>query len=121
MLTKTKTKTEHPQTMGCALNNKSTTTEHRIRTDSSLSYRGGGGGLKWIYWRQIFALDSAGVKTQNCLCYVYTMSPVATAITFQVTVDETFFKQTVKTLTGRKVLQRLTRVALFAYVPQKVR
>ena len=119
MLTKTKTKTEHPQTMGCALNNKSTTTEHRIRTDSSLSYRGG--GLKWINWRQIFALDSAGVKTQNCLCYVYTMSPVAKAITFQVTVDETFFKQTVKTLTGRKVLQRLTRVALFAYVPQKVR
>ena len=43
MLTKTKTKTEHPQTMGCALNNKSTTTEHRIRTDNSLSYRGWGG------------------------------------------------------------------------------
>ena len=35
-------------TMGVTINNKSTTTEPPpfIRTDSSLSYRGGGGGLK---------------------------------------------------------------------------
>ena len=26
-----------------------------------------GGGLNVFYWYQIFALDSVGVKTQNCL------------------------------------------------------
>ena len=35
--------------------------------DSSLSHRGGGGGLNAFYWNQIFALDSVVVKTQKCL------------------------------------------------------
>ena len=30
---------------------------HRLRTDSSLSYREGGGGLNAFYRRQILALD----------------------------------------------------------------
>ena len=38
---------------------------HRFRTDSSLSHRGGGGGLNAFYWRQIFALDSVVVNTQR--------------------------------------------------------
>ena len=37
---------------------------HRLRTDSSLSHCG---GLNAFYWRQIFALDSVVVKTQNGL------------------------------------------------------
>ena len=32
--------------------------------DSSLSYRGWGGGLNAFYWHQIFALDSDVVNTQ---------------------------------------------------------
>ena len=40
---------------------------HRLRTDSSLSHRGGGGGLNAFYWYQIFALDSAVVEVQEML------------------------------------------------------
>ena len=36
---------------------------HHLRMDSSLSHRGGGGGVSAFH--QIFALDSAVVKTQN--------------------------------------------------------
>ena len=36
---------------------------HRLRTDSSLSHRGG--GLNAFYWYQIFALDSAVVEVQE--------------------------------------------------------
>ena len=39
---------------------------YRIRTDSSLSYwGGGGGGVNAFYWRQIFTLDSAIVNTRK--------------------------------------------------------
>ena len=38
---------------------------HRLRTDSSLSHRGGGGVLNAFYWYQIFALDSSVVKVQD--------------------------------------------------------
>ena len=38
---------------------------HRLRTDNSLSYRGGGGGLNVFYWRQIFSLDSVVVKVRK--------------------------------------------------------
>ena len=38
---------------------------HRLRTDSSLSHWGGGGGLNAFYWYQIFALDSAVVKVHK--------------------------------------------------------
>ena len=50
------------------LNNRSTTTVliTRLRTVSSLSYRGGG-GLNAFKWRKIFTLESVVVKTQNCL------------------------------------------------------
>ena len=37
---------------------------HRLRMDSSLSHRGGG-GLNAFYWYQIFALDSAVVEVQE--------------------------------------------------------
>ena len=37
---------------------------HRLRADSSLSHRGGG-GLIAFYWYQIFALDSAVVEVQE--------------------------------------------------------
>ena len=36
---------------------------HRLRTDSILSHRGG--DLNAFYWRQIVALDSVVVNTQN--------------------------------------------------------
>ena len=39
---------------------------HRLRTDSSLSRWGGGGGLNAFYWFQTFALDSVVSKAQNC-------------------------------------------------------
>ena len=54
--------------MGATINNESTTTEPlRLRTDSSLRHRGGGGGgLNAFYWYQIFALDSAVVEAQKC-------------------------------------------------------
>ena len=44
-----------------------TSQNHRLRTDSSLSHRGGGGGggLNAFYWYQIFALDSAVVEVQE--------------------------------------------------------
>ena len=51
--------------MGVTINKKSTTTEPRLRTDSSLSHRGGGGGLNAFYWYQIFTLDSAVVEVQE--------------------------------------------------------
>ena len=39
---------------------------HRLRTDSSLSHRGGGGGVLNAYnWCQIFTLNSVVVKTQK--------------------------------------------------------
>ena len=51
--------------MGVTINKKSTQQDHRLRTDSSLSHRGGGGGLNAFYWYQIFALDSAVVEVQE--------------------------------------------------------
>ena len=51
--------------MRVTINKKSTTTNHRLRTDSSLSHRGGGGGLNAFYWYQIFALDSAVVEVHE--------------------------------------------------------
>ena len=50
--------------MGVTINSKSS---HRLRTDSSVSHRGGGGGggLNTFYWYQIFALDSAVVEVQK--------------------------------------------------------
>ena len=57
LFTKTKTSTEHPQTMGSTLNNHQHQQQnHCLRTDSSLGYREG--GLNAFYWSQIFALDS---------------------------------------------------------------
>ena len=49
-----------------ATTNESTHQNHRLRTDNSPS-RWGGGGLNAFYLRQIFALNSVVVKTQNCL------------------------------------------------------
>ena len=46
-------------TMGVTINNKSTTRNHCLRTDSSVSHRG---DLNAFYWYQIFALDSAVVE-----------------------------------------------------------
>ena len=37
---------------------------HRLRTASSLSHRGGGGGLYAFYWYKNFPLDSAVVEVQ---------------------------------------------------------
>ena len=54
-----KKKKKKKKKLGSALNNKSTTTE-------PLPYNATG-GLKRIYWYQIFALDYVVVKTQNCL------------------------------------------------------
>ena len=52
-------------TMAATIKNESTKTEPTLRTDSSLSHRGGGGGLDASYWYQIFALDSIVVKAQD--------------------------------------------------------
>ena len=38
---------------------------HRLKMDTSLSQRGGG-GLNAFYWYQLFGLDYVSVKTQNC-------------------------------------------------------
>ena len=53
--------------MGVTINKKSTTKKqnHRLRTDSSLSHRVGGGGLNAFYGYQIFALDSVVVEVQE--------------------------------------------------------
>ena len=65
---KTKTNTELTQKMGSKLDNDQQQQNHHLRTDSSLSHRGrGGGGLKVLYWHQIVALDSVVAKTQTCL------------------------------------------------------
>ena len=61
-------KTEQLQspTMGVTINKSQQQQNHRLRTDSSLSHRGGGGGgLNAFYWYQIFALDSAVVEVQE--------------------------------------------------------
>ena len=42
----------------------------RLKTDSSLSHRGRGGGLNAFYREQIVALDSVVVKTQNCIARI---------------------------------------------------
>ena len=69
MHNKTKANVEPQQTMGSKLNNISPTTEPLLRGNSSLSYRR---GLKCILLRrQIFALDSVVVETQNCLAHMY--------------------------------------------------
>ena len=52
-------------TMRVTINKKSTTTKPQPRTDSSLSHRGGGGGLNAFYWYQIFAQDSAVFEVQE--------------------------------------------------------
>ena len=49
-------------TMGVTINNQQQQ-NHRLRTDSSLSHRG---GLNAFYRYQIFALDSAVVEVQEC-------------------------------------------------------
>ena len=64
-------------TMGATISSESTAPEPRLKTDSGLSYWGvcvwgGGGGIYVFYWYQIFALDSAVVKTQNCLARMET-------------------------------------------------
>ena len=61
---------EHLQNpiMGVTINNESTTTDLHLITESSQTIGGeGGGGLKCIYWYQIFALDSAVVEAQKML------------------------------------------------------
>ena len=47
--------------------NESTTTEQPYKEASGLLF---GGGLNAFYWHQIFALDSAVVKIQNCVTCV---------------------------------------------------
>ena len=51
-------------TMGVTINKSQQQQNHRLRTDSSLSHRGGG-GLNAFYWYQIFTLDSAVVEVQK--------------------------------------------------------
>ena len=51
-------------TMGVTIN-KCQQPNQGLRTDSSLSHRGGGGGINAFYWYQIFALDSAVVEVQE--------------------------------------------------------
>ena len=48
--------------MGVTINNESTTQNHSLRMDSSLSHWGDA-----FYWYQIFALDSAVVEVQETL------------------------------------------------------
>ena len=50
--------------MGVTINKSQQEQNHLLRTDSSLSHRGGG-GLNALYWYQIFALDSAVVEVQE--------------------------------------------------------
>ena len=51
--------------MGVTINKKKQQQQsYHLRTDSSLSHRGGG-GLNAFYWYQIFALDSAVVEVQE--------------------------------------------------------
>ena len=52
--------------MGSALNKISTPTEPPPKNGQQPKPPGVG-GFNAFYWRQIFALDSAVVKTQNCL------------------------------------------------------
>ena len=52
-------------TMGVTINKNQQQQKHCLRTVSSLSHRGGGGGLNAFYWYQIFALDSAVVEVQE--------------------------------------------------------
>ena len=49
-------------TMGVTIKKSQHQQNHRLRTDSSLSHRG---GLNAFYWYQIFGLDSAGVEVQE--------------------------------------------------------
>ena len=51
-------------TMGVTINKSQQQQIHRLRTDSSLSHRG---GLNAFYWYQIFALDSAVVEVQEMI------------------------------------------------------
>ena len=63
MNTKTKTNTEPPQTMGVHKTiDQQQQHNHRLRTDSSLSYREG--CFYAFYWRKLFALGSVVIKTQ---------------------------------------------------------
>ena len=48
--------------MGVTINKSQQQQNHRLRTDSSLSHRG---GFNEFYWHQIFALDSAVVEVQE--------------------------------------------------------
>ena len=52
-------------TMGVSIKKSQQQQNHRLRTDSSLSHRGGGGGLNAFYWYQIFALNSAVVEVHE--------------------------------------------------------
>ena len=52
-------------TMGVTTNKSQEQQNHCLGTDSSLSHRGGGGGLDAFSRNQIFALDSANVEVQE--------------------------------------------------------
>ena len=61
--------TKLPYTMRATINNESTATDHRLRTDSSGGYVRG--GLNAFNWRKISVIDSVVVvKTQNCLAHM---------------------------------------------------
>ena len=53
--------------MGVTINKSQQQQNHRLRTDSSLSHRG---GLNAFYWYQIFALDSAVVEVQEMFSFL---------------------------------------------------
>ena len=65
MHNKTKTNTEPLQSMGSKLNNTNNRTTALERISAPVT-----GGLKYIYWYQIFALDYVVVKTQTCLARI---------------------------------------------------
>ena len=48
-------------------NNRNTALERTATYATGWEGGGGGGALNAFYWRQIFALDSVVIKTQNCL------------------------------------------------------
>ena len=64
MHTKTNTNKETHKQSGVHKTINQQQQNHRLMTNSCLSYEGGG-GLKAFYWCQIFALDSVVFKTQK--------------------------------------------------------
>ena len=71
MHTKTKTNPKLRQTIGSAINTKSTTIEpppkYGQEPKPTGGGGGGGGGLNAFYWRQIFTQDYVFVEAQTCL------------------------------------------------------